>query len=350
MDRMNDGLVSVIIPTYNRSRIVRSAIDSVLAQDYPEIEILVIDDGSADDTREVMQQTYGDNPRVRYFPKSNGGVSSARNLGIRECRGEFIAFLDADDTWLPGKLTLQLECLRRFPEAGMVWTDMAAVDGHSTVIHGRYLRRMYSAYRYCPTSRELFAKGLRETRIGDADAFCGDIYSFMVLGNLVHTSTVLLRRERLTKVGFFNERFRTGEDYPFHLKCCGEGPVAHVDTVTIRYTIGLADALTSLTSLELRRQMSLNFLSTLEETLARERARISLPPAIIRDCLADAYAWNGGTHLKAGMTTEARAFFVKSLKVEPSDPSRMAALLVAWLPDGVRTRLGVARRWLRNRT
>jgi glycosyltransferase involved in cell wall biosynthesis len=346
---MDYGLVSVIIPTYNRSRIVRSAIDSVLAQDYPEIEVLVIDDGSADDTREMMARTYGDNPRVRFFPKSNGGVSSARNLGIRECRGEFIAFLDADDTWLPGKLTRQRECLRRFPEAGMVWTDMAAVDDRNTVIHERYLRKMYSAYQYCPTSRELFAKGLRETRIEDADAFCGDIFSFMVLGNLVHTSTVLLRRERLTRVGFFNERFRTGEDYPFHLKCCGEGPVAYLDTVTIRYAIGLADALTSHTSLELRRQMSLNFLSTLEKTLTRERARISLPPEIIRDCLADAYAWNGGTHLRVGMVTEARAFFMRSLKANPSDPSRIWALLLAWLPDAVRTRLGAARRWLRKR-
>jgi len=343
---MNDGLVSVIIPTYNRSHIVCSAIDSVIAQDYPEIEILVIDDGSTDDTREVMARIYGDNPKVRYLPKRNGGVSSARNLGIRESRGEFIAFLDADDTWLPGKLRLQLECLRALPEAGMVWTDMAAVDGNDKLLHARYLRKMYSAYQYYPTTRELFAKGLKEARIGDIEAFCGDIFSPMVLGNLVHTSTVLLRRERLNKIGFFDEAHRTGEDYPFHLKCCGEGPVAYLDTVTIRYVIGSADALTSSGH---KLQLSLNFLSTLKKTLAQERARISLSQSVIRRCLADAYEWVGQEYMRAGLTAEARMFFLKSLKADPSNPSRLRGVFMTLIPAAARTRLTALKRWLRNR-
>ncbi len=170
--RIIPGLVSVIIPTYNRARLVGSAVESALSQDYPKTEILVIDDGSSDGTREMMARAYGANPKVRYLPKANGGVSSARNLGIRESRGEYVALLDADDAWLPGKLVLQLECLRRFPEAGMVWTDMAAVDGDGRLLHERYLRTMYSAYEFYPTARELFSNGLQETRIGGTSSYC----------------------------------------------------------------------------------------------------------------------------------------------------------------------------------
>lgn len=92
------GLVSVIIPSYNRGYIVGKSIESVLAQSYRQIEVIVVDDGSTDNTREVVA---GFDDRVRYFYKENGGVSTARNLGLRECRGEFIALLDSDDLWLP---------------------------------------------------------------------------------------------------------------------------------------------------------------------------------------------------------------------------------------------------------
>jgi glycosyltransferase involved in cell wall biosynthesis len=338
--------VSVIIPTYNRARLVGTAIESALAQDYPQIEVLVIDDGSSDGTREMMARAYGGNPKVRYLPKTNGGVSSARNLGIRESRGEFVALLDADDTWLPGKLALQIECLRRFPKAGMVWTDMAAVDAERRILHERYLRRMYSAYEFYPTARQLFADGLQEARIGEIEAYCGNIFSPMVLGNLVHTSTVLLRRERLNKVGFFNESYRTGEDYPFHLNTCKEGPVAYVDAATIRYSVGLPDALTSPDKLI---QISLNFISTFERTLSLERDRISLPPALIRTQLANAYAWAGQEHLAGGLAGEARAYFIKSIRANPKDLSRLKPLLATLLPSGVRARLTGLKRWLRKR-
>ena len=341
---MTPGMVSVIIPTYNRARLVGGAVESVLAQDYANVEIIVVDDGSKDDTLAMMGKAYGGDSKVRCLPKANGGVSSARNLGIRESRGEFVAFLDADDAWLPGKLTLQLECLRRFPMAGMVWTDMSAVDGGGKVLHERYLRKMYSAYEHYPSARSLFVKNFQEARIGDVDAFCGDIFSPMVLGNLVHTSTVLLRRERLMKVGFFDESFKTGEDYPFHLKTCREGPVAYVDAATIRYAVGLADALTSP---EKMIEISLNFLRTFEQTLAADHDRISLAPALIRERLADAYSWVGQEHLNAGLDAKARAFFIKSIRTDPKKLSRMKPLLKTLLPSGLRARLRGLKRGLR---
>ena len=106
--------VSVIIPTYNSARYMTAAVDSVLAQTFTDYEILVIDDGSTDETEAVMGR-YG--PPVLLLPQRNGGVSVARNRGLEASRGRYVAFLDADDTWLPNKLERQLAELGKHPEA-----------------------------------------------------------------------------------------------------------------------------------------------------------------------------------------------------------------------------------------
>jgi glycosyltransferase involved in cell wall biosynthesis len=119
------GLVSVIIPAYNAAGWVGRAIDSALAQDYEQREILVVDDGSTDSTPELLQ-AYGE--RIRVLHQSNGGLSSARNLGIRHARGEFLAFLDADDYWLPEKLGRQVLCMRENDRLGFCSTRTRVVD------------------------------------------------------------------------------------------------------------------------------------------------------------------------------------------------------------------------------
>jgi glycosyltransferase involved in cell wall biosynthesis len=108
-------LVSVVIPAYNAAWCVGKAIDSVLAQDFQDMEVIVVNDGSTDETADVLAG-YGD--AIRVVHKSNGGMSSARNAGIRVASGELIAFLDSDDWWLPGKLRRQVELMRARPEVG----------------------------------------------------------------------------------------------------------------------------------------------------------------------------------------------------------------------------------------
>src|ERR1035438_6021495 len=121
-------LVSVIIPSYNRAYCVAHAIDSALAQTHGNVEAMVIDDGSKDHTRDFIQQTYGHEPRVKYLYQENQGVAAARNTGLRQAQGDFIAFLDSDDLWKPWKVEMQLACLRAFPQAGMIWSEMEAID------------------------------------------------------------------------------------------------------------------------------------------------------------------------------------------------------------------------------
>ena len=117
--------VSVIIPTYNSARYVTAAVESVLAQTYKDFEILVIDDGSTDETELVMDKYQAP---VRYLRQTNGGVSVARNHGIAESRGHYVAFLDADDVWLPHKLERQLTSLQEHPECRACYTALITVN------------------------------------------------------------------------------------------------------------------------------------------------------------------------------------------------------------------------------
>src|SRR6266571_8138521 len=122
---MSGPRVSVVIPTYNSSQYLVNAVDSVLAQSVADCEVLVIDDGSSDDTQEVMSR-YG--PPVRYIHQPNGGVAVARNRGIEESRGRYVAFLDADDTWYGDKLERQLAALRGNPQHRACYTAFTACN------------------------------------------------------------------------------------------------------------------------------------------------------------------------------------------------------------------------------
>ena len=126
-------LISVIIPTFNRALQVQAALKSVMAQTYPEFEVIVVDDGSTDGTGEaipkIIMSQAASGERIRYFFQSNQGSSVARNKGIEQARGEWIAFLDSDDVWLPEKLELQMQAIQQFEaECGGCFTDAQIVN------------------------------------------------------------------------------------------------------------------------------------------------------------------------------------------------------------------------------
>lgn len=313
------NLVSVIIPTWNRASRVSLAIDSVVAQTYPSWEAIVVDDGSTDDTATVVAERSAADSRIRYVFQSNRGVSAARNRGLAMAEGDYIAFLDSDDVWEPWKLELQIRCLRYCPDIGMIWTDMAAVNPGGEVVNPRYLRTMYAAYRRFG-EKDLFTQvcPLREIdpdlarRFPSSRLLAGDIFSQMITGNLVHTSTVVLTRERLSRVEGFDEKLKvSGEDFDFHLRTCREGLVGFVDVASTRYQIGMPDQLT-------RRSngvyMSRNFLSTIEPVVQRDRERIRLPERTLKGTLAYGHGWLGEELLLSGREAEARPRLLESLR------------------------------------
>jgi len=337
---MSNGVVSVIIPTFNRAYCIERAIDSAANQTHRAVEIIVVDDGSTDNTRDVIARRYASDPRVRYVYQDNQGVATARNHGIRLATGDYAAFLDSDDVWKPWKTELQLCCLHLVPEAGMVWSDMEAIDSQGALLSAKYLRTMYkAAYRWF-TNENLFSGSrpinqacpvhgapAHETRV-----FWGDIFSPMVMGNLVHTSTTLIRRERLEKVVGFNEDLKfSGEDYDFHLRTCREGPVAFLDLATIEYQVGRAD---QLTRPAYRIHMAHNFLKTITPILDRDRNRIDLPAPMLAHVQAEAHAWIGREHLELGQLRDTRAHLVQSLRYQAWQPRVWILLALAVFPSG----------------
>ncbi len=174
--------VSVIIPTYNRSAYLKQAVESVLAQTYTDYEIIVVDDGSTDDTPQVMR-TFGD--LLRYVCIAHSGRSAARNRGIRLARGEFISFLDSDDIFLPRKLELQIAVLEEHPEVGMVYSSALVIDDR-----GQELPKSYVA------------------------TASGGIYHQIAfyLPVTVLLPTVTVRSDALARVGDFDEKMERFED------------------------------------------------------------------------------------------------------------------------------------------
>lgn len=344
--RGEPGLLSVVLPTYQRDYIVGRAIESVLAQTHRPVEVVVVDDGSTDDTRAVVAR-YG--PEVRYIHQANGGVSRARNTGLRAARGEFIALLDSDDVWLPWKTEAQVSFLRRFPKVGMVWTEMSAVDLDGRIVQPEYLQTYYGAYgktRLADWMRplgQLCELGERLPReLSDRKIWGGDLFSAMFFGNLVHTSTVLLRRERLRRVGGFDESLRPiGEDDDFHWRTTREGPVGYLDAPSTLYRITAPDQISNHTygyGVPLAR----NNFRTLERFLRADGPRLALPPATLRRHMAEGHGWLGEELLLAGHDGST-GHLAQSLRVRPWQPRLAGLCLLSLLP---RPAVGAAR-WLK---
>jgi len=328
------ALVSVVIPTYNRSQLLRRALEGVLSQSHSNWEAIVIDDGSTDDTGEMVASRFSGESRIRYFRQQNEGVSSARNRGLRLSRGEYIAFLDSDDFWAPWKLELQLSCFKADPEIGMVWTNMTAVNGNGRIVAERYLEVMYRSRRLF-RDEELFDRTYALPKPSGFPGAAapvlktGVIWSQMVTGSLVHTSTVILCRDWAGKVGEFKAEYRPlGEDFDFHFRTTRLGRVGFVDVPSILYQVGMPDALTERANMVTAAK---NFLRVIEPVIENERPLIKLSDAAIDETLAYGYRWYGTELLLHGQREEARAVLARSLRRR----WEMQAFLfyaLAWLP------------------
>ncbi len=198
-------LVSVIIPTYNCVEFVSDALDSVLSQDYSPIEVIVVDDGSTDGTREVLGR-YGD--RINVFQQQNGGPAAARNLAVSKSKGEYLAFLDGDDLWLPGKLAVQMAYITSHPDARVVYGDWLVwrpdATGH------------YAPLNKAPP-RDDFA--LDEGNSGWA-------YARLISHDcILHIIATVIHRSVFDRVNGFDESFRTGSDYDFWVRVSRHFPI-----------------------------------------------------------------------------------------------------------------------------
>jgi len=204
--------ISAVIPTYNNARHIRSAIDSILRQTSKVDEIIVVDDGSTDDTEQVIANLHYD---IVYHRQVNQGPSVARNKGIELAQGDWIAFLDADDQWQPDKIALQLEALRQSPSLHLIAGDMTEIDPEGKIITPSVLAKHLLLNLFA----ELAGKPLPNA------------LSALLRKNFIPTGTVLVRRETLREAGMFNSDIRFGEDLELWAKIAARHPITCLPNV-----------------------------------------------------------------------------------------------------------------------
>ncbi len=272
--------------------------------------------------------------------QTNGGVSSARNHALSLADGDYIAYLDSDDIWLPWKVESQLNVLQACPEVGMVWTDMDAIGPSGDTVQRKFLREMYSAYEglgetpLFPQSRRLadcWETAPKELK--DATVNVGTIYSQMFFGNLVHTPTVMLTRERALQTGPFDETMRRGgEDYKYHLATCRLGPVAFIDMASILYRTGGEDRITHpLNQVNYAR----SYLQTIDEEFELHRDAVKLNDSQIRQVYAEAHCWLSEALFESGDRTHSRVHALQVLKSTNRSLRAWKLLLKTALPASV---------------
>jgi glycosyltransferase involved in cell wall biosynthesis len=268
--------VSVIIPTFNRREYLPVALDSVLAQTYTDYEIVIIDDGSTDDTRDILAPY---EQRIRYFYQQNSGIAAARNRGIEESRGAYLALLDSDDYWLPGKLALQVEGLEKNPQWGMVATRCSSISPD-----GRFRRH---------------------NRPGKSGWILTDLFK----SNFIRTSSAMITRECLDQVGLFDTALPECEEYDLWLRIAYRYPIGFINQSLTVYTDNPHGVSTdSLAGRHVR-------ITVLEKEYLRE----CIPPALYRRRMARNYHYLGRHYLRRGQRSEGKKYLRQALQRNPLD-------------------------------
>jgi glycosyltransferase involved in cell wall biosynthesis len=304
-------LVSVIIPTYNSARYLGEAIRSCLGQDYAPIEVIVVDDGSTDDTAHVAGM-FGS--RVRYMRQDNAGPSVARNWGIRESNGEYIAFLDADDWWNPSKLARQVACFDADGEVGLVHTD---------VIEFRETDKGYNPSKH------------------DRGAIVGYCLDELFRANRVATSSVMIRRECLQSAGVFDESIRAAEDLDLWLRIAKRYQFAHVDAPLVTYRCHPANSSGN------TEKMARGLYYVLQKAWQSDPHLRSLIGNTRGRCQLGSLAFHAGYWtLETGDSRRAREYFRAACAYGGLDPKSMSYWLSTYIPSGVRKSMRAVKRRL----
>ena len=201
---MSNPLVSIIIPAYNSEKYIAETLTSVLSQAYRPIEIIVVDDGSTDKTAKILKGCQTDKTNesseinLTYIYQQNSGPSKARNTGIKAAKGEYIAFLDADDLWTKTKLEKQVNYMTNNSDVSLVFGDMSVFDSKGIIIDSSFKKY---GYPQCDEGRKVL-----------------NAFENLLERNYISTGTVFLKKGCFNKAGYFDESIRHGEDYDLWLR------------------------------------------------------------------------------------------------------------------------------------
>jgi glycosyltransferase involved in cell wall biosynthesis len=300
--------ISVVVPCYNAAPFVSTTLRSVFAQELPPSEVIVVDDGSGDGSADLVEREF---PQVQLIRQANQGVAAARNSGIAASRGDWIAFIDADDYWTPIKLREQWERLQREPRARLAHS---AFRGWWTV-------------RPEPTHEDLAALDERAQLSARWRGCDGWAYSALLLDCVVWTSTVLMQRSLLDEVGAFDTRLRIGEDYDLWLRASRVTPFAFLQRPHALYR-------KHPTSITTTAPTDCYPARIVEAAVARwgyespDGSRAD--PAEVRRSLASRWCNYAGMNVSAGQLERARRFGANAVRADWSHLPSWKVLAKAW--------------------
>ena len=290
---------SIIVPTYNYGRYLPRALDSLLAQRWAELQIIVVDDGSTDNTWEVLKRY---TPRVLAIRQVNAGVSVARNRGIAEARSPYIGFLDPDDLYHPEKVCRQVATLESRPECGWTHCDAIFLDEAT----GRSCR-FSEQYRY---NARLALEGPR-------------LFEALIPSNFISPVSLMIRRSCLDQAGYFDERFAGIEDFDLVLRLAAAAPAAYSPEVLATY-VSHPGSLSGD-----RARVDRDKYLILDKIASRYPDRIRRHGRAARRAVADMHNWFAYQHLAAGDWADAVARLRASLRLCPAQGRAAWSLLRA---------------------
>lgn len=290
--RFEPGLVSVVLPTYNREKTLTRSIRSVLSQTYDNLELIVVDDGSTDRTSDIVASF--EDPRVRYIPfEQNRGASAARNEGLRLARGEFIAFQDSDDEWLIDKIDAQMRVARKMgPGPVAVF--------HMKIVYGRDEQRVYGEGRVCCVPR--LRSGLSQQ----------DYIKTTHEQNLMSPQTLMFSSSCLEDVGSFDHLLKNSVDWDFSLRLVYSATVRFIPEPLVMTYIQ-PDSISAIARSRVRSQL-------------RIALKLQKRPDIDARVLGDHFARLGTSLSRLGKKASARRLLRRALALAPLTPHYWARL------------------------
>lgn len=219
--------VSVVIPTYNAAAYIQETLQSILLQDYSDFEIVVVDDHSTDNTKDII--TNIDDPRIKYISlnKNHGGPSLPRNIGIKESQGKYIAFFDSDDLMMPGRINKTIDFLEKFPQLGLVFTNAIKFNDNGENYQTSFLQD-YRGFKSLPSHKISVDKYI----------FYPDVaYRCLLSENFILTCGVTIAKNIFECVGYFDETLINADDWDMWLRIVRHYPIGFIDMIGFRYRI-----------------------------------------------------------------------------------------------------------------
>ena len=288
--------VSVVIATHNRASMVVEAIDSVLSQSEPVREVIVVDDGSSDQTERQLS-AYGD--RIRAFFRPQGGASAARNFGMQAAQGRWIAFLDDDDVWLPAKIERQMKIVANNPNVGLVYCSDFAVDEQ---LHMLYTREA------APENR-------------------GDVFERLLMKNFIFTSCAIARRDAVERANYMRPDLRFAQDWDLWLKIAAHAPVDFVAEPLVLYRQSAVGCLT--------RDMSADE-KLLELQIIVDGARSLVPDRVYYRALQQVELQWASSSLREGNNRQAFSHSMRAVICQPASATGYRLLAHSLAPKAAR--------------